>query len=105
MENLIEQVLLQDHAKRLVNAALAHQELLVATFANSSKDFFSIVVTVDPVDIHPGSHDVADPAIPDIENPLHHLLLRILAGAHLHDWQRSVTSALLGSAMIPRRFP
>ena len=30
--------LLQDHAKRLVNAALAHQELLMATFANRSKD-------------------------------------------------------------------
>jgi hypothetical protein len=78
MENLIEQVLLQDHAKRLVNAALAHQELLMATFANRSKDLFSIVVNVDPVDIHAGSHDVADPAIADIEDPLHHFLLHLL---------------------------
>ena len=50
----------------------------MATFANCSKDLFSIVVNVDPVDIHPGSHDVADSAIANIENPLHHLLLRLL---------------------------
>jgi ElaB/YqjD/DUF883 family membrane-anchored ribosome-binding protein len=53
----------------------------VATFTNRSKDLFSIVVDVDPVDIHSGSHDVADAAIANIESPLHHLLLRLLQQA------------------------
>src|SRR6476620_9636357 len=50
----------------------------MATFANRSKDLFSIVVNVDPVHIHTRSHDVADTAITDIENPFHDLLLRFL---------------------------
>ena len=50
----------------------------MATFANRSKALVSIVVNVDPIDIHTGSHDIADAAIADIENPLHHLLLRLL---------------------------
>ena len=50
----------------------------MATFAYRSKNLFSIVVDVDPVDIHSGGHDVADAAIANIESPLHHLLLRLL---------------------------
>ena len=57
-------------SERLVNATLAEQKLAVSTFPNRSEDLFSIVVDVDPIDVHPGSYYVADRAIAKIENPL-----------------------------------
>ena len=42
----------------------------MATIADRSKVLFSIIIHVDPIDIRSGSHDVADAAITDIEDPL-----------------------------------
>jgi len=50
----------------------------VTTFTNRSKDLLSIILDVDPVYLHSGSHDVTDAAITNIEDPLYHLLLRFL---------------------------
>src|SRR5689334_18740474 len=78
IEDLMEQVPFQHYAERFVDAAPAHQELPVATLPNPANRFISIIVHVDPVDIHSGSHDVANAAVADIENSFDQFLLCLL---------------------------
>ena len=59
-------------------STFADQELPVTTFKNRSKNRFSVVVYVDPIEIDPRSHDVANSPVANVENPFHYLLLRLL---------------------------
>ena len=76
VEDLVEEVLLQDHAERLVNAAAAaDQELLMLTLANGAQDFLVGIVCIDPVNLNARRHNVRDIVIADVEHPLDDLLL------------------------------
>src|SRR4029077_5387375 len=50
IEDLIEQVLLEEHTKRLVDVAAADEKLLVLAFADRAEDLVVRIVRIDPVD-------------------------------------------------------
>jgi hypothetical protein len=78
VEDLVEKILLQDHADRLVDTAAADQKLLVATFANGAQDLLVTIIGIDPVDIHARRHDVGDAAVANVEDALDDLLLGLI---------------------------
>ncbi len=78
VEELIEKILLQDHADRLVDIAAADQELLMAAFANGAQDLLVRTIGIDPVDIDTRRHDIGDAAVANVEDALDNLLLGLI---------------------------
>src|SRR6516225_1580497 len=60
VEDLIKQILLKHHADRLIDGALADQELSMATLANTLTQFADVIICVDPLDVHARGHDPAE---------------------------------------------
>jgi hypothetical protein len=110
VERLVEQVLLGDHAERLVDSAATDQHLLVAAFVQLAPHLLGVVAGIEPVDVQARGHDVADAAAAEIEDAIDQFVLRpaqqpgFLAGGHQQfDFLGRVQRLLAGAGLEPDR--
>ncbi len=81
VQELIEKILLQDHADRFVYRPATDQELFETTFANGLQHLLRRIFGVDPIDFQPRRHDIGDIAVADVEDTFDQLLLRLFQQA------------------------
>src|SRR5215213_5915345 len=78
IKQLVEQVLLAEHADDLVDASTTDKDLLVVALAYGFEYLIALIVSIDPLNFEPGVHDVAYASVADREDTLHDRLLRLL---------------------------